>query len=145
LSAVETYFGINDVVSNDYRTGALFDPHVFTLYERWDAVAHGTPDDDGRDRTQARAAVARGETLFNTKPIAITGVKGLNDDLSIPVLQGTCTTCHDTPSAGNHSILAPLDIGIADGSRRTPDMPLYTLRHTSAQFETVQTTDPAVR
>ena len=108
-------------------------------------VAHGTPDDDGRDRTQARAAVARGETLFNTKPIAITGVKGLNDDLSIPVLQGTCTTCHDTPSAGNHSILAPLDIGIADGLRRTPDMPLYTLRHTSAQFETVQTTDPAVR
>jgi len=61
------------------------------------------------------------------------------------VLQGTCTTCHDTPSAGNHSILAPLDIGIADGLRRTPDMPLYTLRHTSAQFETVQTTDPAVR
>jgi len=33
LSAVETYFGINDVVSNDYRTGVLFDPHVFTLYE----------------------------------------------------------------------------------------------------------------
>ena len=105
-------------------------------------VAHGTPDDDGRNRTQARAAVARGETLFNTKPIAITGVKGLNDDLSIPVLQGTGTTCHDTPSAGNHSIPAPLDIGIADGSRRTPDMPLYTLRHTSAPFETVQTTDP---
>ena len=142
LSAVETYFGINDVVSNDYRTGALFDPHVFTLYERWDAVGHGTDDDDGRNRTQARASVARGETLFNTKPIAITGVKGLNDDLSIPVLQGTCTTCHDTPSAGNHSIPAPLDIGIADGSRRTPDMPLYTLRHTSAPFETVQTTDP---
>lgn len=142
LSAAETYFGINDVVSNDYSTGALFDPHVFTLYERWDDVGHGTADDDGRNRTQARAAVARGERLFNTKPIAITGVKGLNDDLSIPVLQGTCTTCHDTPSAGNHSIPAPLDIGIADAARRTPDLPLYTLRHTSAPFETVQTTDP---
>jgi cytochrome c peroxidase len=36
----------------------------------------------------------------------------------------------------------PLDIGISDASRRTPDMPLYTLRHTSPPFETVQTTDP---
>ena len=58
------------------------------------------------------------------------------------MLQGTCTTCHDTPSAGNHSIPAPLDIGLTDLSRRTPDLPLYTLRHTQPPFETVQTTDP---
>ena len=69
------------------------------------------------------------------------GVKGLNDDLGIPALQGTCTTCHDTPNAGNHSIPAPLDIGIADASRRTPDMPLYTLRNKTT-LETIQTTDP---
>ena len=91
---------------------------------------------------EARRAVARGETLFNTKPIRIPGVKGLNDDLSVPVLQGTCTTCHDTPSSGNHSIPAPLDIGLTDASRRTPDLPLYTLRHTSPPFETVRTPDP---
>jgi hypothetical protein len=36
----------------------------------------------------------------------------------------------------------PLNIGIADASRRTPDMPLYTLRHNVAPFEEVQTTDP---
>jgi cytochrome c peroxidase len=42
--------------------------------------------------------------------------------------QGTCTTCHDTPNSGNHSIVAPLNIGLADASRRTPDMPLYTLQ-----------------
>ena len=77
-----------------------------------------------------------------SKPITITGVKGLNDDLSIPFLHGTCSTCHDTPGAGNHSIPAPLDIGIADASRRTPDLPLYTLRHNGAPFETIQTTDP---
>ena len=36
---------------------------------------------------------------------------------------------------------APLNIGIADASRRTPDMPLYTLQNL-ATGETVQTTDP---
>ena len=139
LSKQGFYFGINDVVSNDYRTGALFDQVVFRLYDAWDTVDRG--GDDER-RVEAQRAVARGERLFNTKPISITGVKGLNDDLSVPLLQGTCTTCHDTPNAGNHSIPAPLDIGLTDASRRTPDLPLYTLRHTQPPFETVQTTDP---
>jgi cytochrome c peroxidase len=34
-----------------------------------------------------------------------------------------------------------INIGISDGSRRTPDMPLYTLRNKSTGA-TVQTTDP---
>ncbi len=139
LSQQNFYFGINDVVSGDYRTGAVFNPTVFNLYDAWNTVDRGGADGS---RAAARRAVARGERLFNTKPIAITGVKGLNDDLNVPVLQGTCTTCHDTPSAGNHSIPAPLDIGLTDASRRTPDLPLYTLRHNLPPFETVQTTDP---
>ncbi len=65
---------------------------------------------------------------------------GLNDRLGIPVIHGTCTTCHDSPNVGNHSISFPLNIGLADASRRTPDMPLYTLRNTTDA--TVQTTDP---
>jgi len=139
LSQQNFYFGINDVVSGDYRTGALFDKVVFKLYDAWDTLDRGG---DQESRSEARRAVARGETLFNTRPISITGVKGLNDDLNVPVLQGTCTTCHDTPNSGNHSIPAPLDIGLTDASRRTPDLPLYTLRHTTPPFETVQTTDP---
>ncbi|MGE5129719.1 MAG: hypothetical protein ACM3IK_08810 [Sphingomonadaceae bacterium] len=142
LTRQEFYFGINDVVSNDYRTGAPFDPNVFKLYAAWDQLGHDVPDEDGHDRSQARAAVARGERLFNGKPLAVASVKGLNDDLGIPVLQGTCTTCHDTPAAGDHSTPVPLDIGIADASRRTPDMPLYTLRQKAAPFATIQTTDP---
>ena len=139
LSQQGFYFGINDVVSGDYRTSALFNPTVFKLYDAWNTL-----DRSGVDTgvAEARRAVARGETLFNSKPIMITGVKGLNDDLSVPLLQGTCTTCHDTPHAGNHSIPAPLDIGLTDASRRTPDLPLYTLRHTLPPFETIQTTDP---
>lgn len=143
LSQVPFHFGINDAISGDYRTGAPFSPGVFDLYTAWDIVGHQAPDPGELiDRSEARAAVARGERLFNTNPIAITGVGGLNDDLGIPLIQGTCSTCHDSPNAGSHSIPAPLAIGIADASRRTPDLPLYTLQHTSAPFETVQTTDP---
>jgi cytochrome c peroxidase len=143
LSQVPFHFGINDVVSGDYASGATFDPNVFKLYSSWNEVGHHAPDpEESVDRSVARASVARGEALFDSKPITITGVGGLNDALNAPVIQGTCSTCHDTPNAGSHSIPAPLDIGIADAARRTPDMPLYTLRHKTAPFEIVETTDP---
>ena len=138
LEAQPFYFGINDVVSGDYRTGAAFDSNVFTLYAAW---GDARPNEHGT-RVAARRAVARGQGLFNRKAIRITGVKGLNDDLGVPMLDGTCTTCHDAPNAGDHSVPAPLDIGVADASRRTPDLPLYTLRHKLPPFEIVQTTDP---
>lgn len=134
LSAQSFYFGINDVVSGDYRTAAPFDPKVFDMYAAWEGASGGGTD-------AARRSVARGETLFNTLPIAIRGVAGLNDDLGVDTINGTCTTCHDSPSSGNHSIPAPLNIGLTDASRRTPDMPLYTLRNL-ASGETTQTTDP---
>ena len=91
----------------------------------------------------------RGQALFNSKAIDIRGVAGINDDVAagglvaggVPSLMGTCGTCHDTPNSGNHSVSAPLDIGLTDASRRTPDMPLYTLRNRTTG-ETIQTTDP---
>jgi cytochrome c peroxidase len=71
-------------------------------------------------------------------------VAGLNGGAGDPVLGpiqgGTCTICHNTPGAGNHSIAMPLNLGMADASRRTPDLPLYTLQNKTQ--ETVQTTDP---
>ena len=134
-----SYFGINDVVAGDYQTAAPFNRVVFSVYDAWT----GLPGDPGADPriTEARQAVARGQLLFNTKAIQIKDVKGLNDDLSVAVLPGTCTTCDDNPNAGNHSIPAPLDIGVADASRRTPDMPLYQLRNKTTG-EVVATTDP---
>ena len=134
LSTKPFSFGINDVVSGDYVSGAPFTPVVFHTYDAW-------TNRPGGGTEAARRAVARGQALFNTKPIAIKNVKGINDDLGLPVLNGTCTTCHDTPEAGDHSIPMPLDIGLTDASRRTPDMPLYTLRRISTS-ETIQTTDP---
>jgi cytochrome c peroxidase len=137
LDSQDTYFGINDVLVGDYRTGAAFDPVVFRLYDAWSVRARG---EDVRT-ADARQSIARGQALFNSKPIRITGVKGINDDLEIAALDGTCTTCHDSPGAGNHSIPMPLDIGLTDASRATPDLPLYQLRNKTTG-ETVLTTDP---
>lgn len=139
LSMQAGYFGINDVLAGDYRTGAAFDTRVFSLFDTW-ATAMPQASDDDRS-VMARRSVARGQALFNGKKIRITGVKGLNDDLGAPVISGTCTTCHDAPGAGDHSIPMPLDIGIADAARATPDMPVYVLRNRSTG-ERVATTDP---
>ncbi len=128
---------------------SLFDPVVFTEFSAWAGQAGGA-------RQEARAAIARGQDLFNLRPIAIAGVSGINDDFGAPVVMGTCTTCHDTPHAGDHSVPAPLDIGVADppvavsdggdGVRNqfglsVGDMPVYTLRNkTTGEIKVV--TDP---
>jgi hypothetical protein len=144
LSNETFYFGINDTLAGDYRSQAPFTPTTMTVYDSW---ANSAPDSDIvneqlRERVAAaRAAVARGQALFNSKPIQIRDVRGLNDALGVPMIPGTCTTCHNSPNVGNHSVPLPLDIGVADAARRTSDMPLYTLRN-KASGESVQTTDP---
>jgi hypothetical protein len=115
------------------RVASGFDPRVFTLFGGWTTAP--SPE---------RQAIARGEAIFNTRQFVIADVPGLNGNARDPVrgpLTGTCTVCHDTPNAGNHSVSLPLDIGIADVKRRAPNVPLYTLRHLQTG-DTVQTTDP---
>lgn len=138
LARQQYHFGINDTLAGDYITHDPFNPIVMTLYNEWNDIK---PNKSPNSTKNARAAIARGQALFNTKPILISGVKGINDDLNINVLPGTCTTCHNTPNSGNHSTPMPLDIGVADESRRTPDMPLYTLKNKTTN-EIIKTTDP---
>ena len=138
LSQQNFFLGINDPLGGN-PTGAAFDPAIFNLFNAWATKEKGK-DGDG-DSPQARAAVVRGQALFNSLPIPITGVAGLNDNLGVTVIPGTCGTCHDSPNAGNHSLSVPLNIGLTDASRRTPDLPLFTLKN-NATGETVQTTDP---
>jgi cytochrome c peroxidase len=125
--------GINDAFSPN------FNPNVFNIFDNW---AH-LPE--SADREEAREAVARGEQLFNTLVIPITGVAGINDALNQPVVMGTCTTCHDTPNAGNHSLSVPLNIGITDFPALSPldtrGLPVYTLVCT-ATGQTFHVTDP---
>jgi len=140
LSKQDFFIGINDPLGHNPK-GIPFSPVIFTDFEAW-ADTNGNPgEDDDTGRNAARAAVARGERLFNSRPIAITGVKGLNDDLVIQTIPGFCGTCHDSPNVGNHSVAAPLDIGLTDASRRTPDLPLYTLKNNTTNVR-IQTTDP---
>jgi hypothetical protein len=109
-------------------------PFVFALFRGWTDAA-----------SPHRQAIARGEAIFNTRPFVIDNVAGLNagpeDPVRRPIQTGTCSVCHDTPSAGNHSVPMALNIGVAHVSRRTPDLPLYTLRRRSTG-DIVQTTDP---
>jgi cytochrome c peroxidase len=136
LSLQHFYLGINDLFG-DSLTHEPFDPIVFNIFDGWMGLR-------GSGINDARAAVARGQELFNSKLFRISEVSGINDEplFGTPlVVNGTCTTCHDSPNSGNHSVAAPLDIGVADARLRTADMPLYTLRN-KATGATVQTTDP---
>ena len=156
LAARSFTFGENDPLGCDPSGAtcdpavARFNPIVFTEYDAWSRLRpHGI------DR--ARQAVARGQALFNTLPIAITGVSGINDDFNVKTVMGTCTTCHDTPHAGNHSVPTPLNIGVAeppmphgaggDGVHNrfglpVADMPVYVLRRKGSADDFKLVTDP---
>lgn len=109
----QQYFpGINDSLGRE-PNGAAFNPLAMRLFGEW----LGKPSDAAIDpAAAAQHDIAAGEVLFNTAPLRITAVRGLNDDATLsnpPVIPGTCTTCHDTPNVGNHSFTLGLDIGVA--------------------------------
>jgi cytochrome c peroxidase len=135
------FLGINDPVGLN-PSGAPFDPRVFTIFNEWASVKDESPD----PYTSARQAIARGQALFNSRPITLSGIPGLNgqtfpNGVTLPEsFQGTCTTCHDSPNVGNHSVKAPLNIGLSDPAIATY-LPIYTLRNLNT-LATVDTTDP---
>ena len=152
LSTVPYYPGINDSLGGN-PTGAAFSPNVFALFPSWQNLPSSNP------YTAARESVERGEALFNSAPMTLQNVKGLNDALGVATIVGTCGTCHDTPSVGNHSLPVPLDIGIADvpASKRdplagalaelnSPLVPVYALTCSTKlgapSNVTIKTTDP---
>ena len=129
------FIGVNDPLGLN-PTGAPFNPNIFDLFQAWSSLPGNTPVNIDR------ASVARGETVFNTTKINITGVGGLNDVLQTKSISGFCGTCHDTPNVGNHSVKAPLNIGIADAkppALDVSDLPLFKL---SCGGHPVVVTDP---
>jgi hypothetical protein len=141
LSNEPFFAGINDPVGLN-PSGAPFSPKAFTLFTPWETIDSARND----SFTEARNAIARGEQIFNTKPITITGVGGFNgqtfsNGVTVPdSIIGTCTFCHDTPDVGNHSVRAALNIGLSEPDV-APYLPVYTLRNLSTSV-TVRTTDP---
>jgi hypothetical protein len=134
------FVGINDPLGGNPH-GIPFTPVIFTLFDAWaNPAGHAGEIEDQASR---RASIARGQTLFNSKPINITGVAGLNDDLGIASIPGTCGTCHDSPNVGNHSVSAPLNIGVGDLSSPldVSYLPVITLQN-NTMLEIKTTTDP---
>jgi cytochrome c peroxidase len=160
------YPGINDSLGAD-PDGVAFSPVSMTLYSAWEASS-GSRRDDRRDddHAKARAAIAAGEKLFNSAPMTISNVRGLNDNAALnrpTTFAGTCATCHDTPNVGHHSLPLPLDIGTGHSSNPNfetdpvvaaavnelsqPDLPLFLISgcpnpFNAGQAESFYTTDP---
>ncbi len=149
LASQAYYFGINDLEAGDYRTRATFNRNAMNMFGAWrnlDApprpVPGQRPQPQATAQNIARASIARGEQLFNNRPFTINRVVGFTDQLRVPN-RVTCSSCHSAPNAGSHSTPLLVDIGVADGRVRTPDLPLYTLRN-NVTGETVDTTDPGL-
>jgi cytochrome c peroxidase len=145
LSKQPFHLGVNDVFG---AFGETFSPDAMKLFDAWASPSTGveraSADGFQGERGERRAAIARGQALFNERAFTISGVGGINDVLQKDLV-GTCTTCHDSPNAGSHSVPAPLRIGIADphpaGGLEVSGLPLYTLRN-RATGELIETTDP---
>ncbi len=114
------YPGINDVLGAD-PFGIAFDNTGMTLFAAWENGGNPQNYADGAyERREARSDIAAGEVLFNSAPLTISAVRGLNDNAALgnPVsFQGNCTSCHDTPNVGDHSLPLPLDIGTGHAPR----------------------------
>jgi len=144
LSLQPFFIGVNDPLGKN-PTGVPFTSNIFDVYRPW-LGAHGDDEDD----VERRLSIARGEELFNTTNINIAGVAGINDVLGVANFSGFCGTCHDTPNIGDHSVKAPLDIGIADAGAKSPPaldisgLPVFTLTCTQGPLtgQVFKVTDP---
>jgi hypothetical protein len=132
LRTQQTFFGINDSHGGN-PFGTAFNPSAMTMFAAWAGLAGNTVNN-------RRASIARGEAIFNTHTIRITGVRGVNDVLQGNVnatLNGTCTTCHTHPNVGNHTDILPLDVGISNPAEGDNVLPVFrvTCRATGASEE----------
>lgn len=137
------FIGINDPLGLN-PTGAPFTQNIFNLFQSWSSL----PGGGGLNKD--RESVARGETLFNTTQINITGVGGLNDVLGSPSISGFCGTCHDNQTSVIIPSRRPFNIGIANAGANSPPalnisgLPVFTLSCTSGALtgQSFVVTDP---
>jgi len=132
LRTLNSFFGINDSHGGN-PFGTAFNPVAMTAFNAWAGLS-------GTTQNNRRASIARGQAIFNTKTIRITGVRGVNDALQGDVnatLNGTCTTCHSHPNVGNHTDILPLDLGLISAGEGDNVLPVFriTNRATGAQEE----------
>ena len=129
LRTLNSFFGINDSHGGN-PFGTAFNQSAMTMFNAWAGLT-------GSTQNNRRAAIARGQTVFNTKTIRISGVRGVNDALGVATLNGTCTTCHTHPNVGNHTDILPLDLGLINPAEGDNVLPVFriTCRATGVQEE----------
>jgi cytochrome c peroxidase len=138
------FIGINDPVGLDPTNPVPFNfsTNIFNIFSAWQNAFNAR-----------RASIARGQTIFNTKTFTITDVAGLNGNtfsngVTAPAsIVSTCGICHDSPNGGDHSVSAPLNIGVADppgGNNvlNTSYLPVITICQLPSLTNCVKTTDP---
>lgn len=129
--------GANDILS------PTFTHKVFDIYDAWavydDDHGHGDCRDD-RERGAARAAIFRGQEIFNNHEFDISGVPGFNDVVGQDPVRGTCSSCHNVPNIGGHAVIRMMDTGTADEPSCDPALPILTLQNT-ATLETRRVCD----
>ena len=162
LSRQLYYPGINDSLGGE-PNGIPFTPASMALFGAWEQSRNRRGEGG---RAVALADIAAGERLFNSLPMTISNVRGLNDNpaLNKPTsFVGNCASCHDAPNVGHHSLPLPLDIGtshVADagleidpvvaaavGQLSNPDLPVFLIDgcpnpFNPGQAESFYTTDP---
>lgn len=125
---------------NDPNSG-LFDRAAFKLYTAWQSLTGADP------ATLARQSIARGEQIFNTRAFTITNVPGLTTQAN-PSVQGSCTTCHNTPNVGTHSTNVLMNIGVSNANAPAAldvaSLPVFTLTCVAGPLagRTFTVTDP---
>jgi cytochrome c peroxidase len=132
------YVGINDIQGNDPITHT-YTSKIFNLFDAWERYDNDRCGPSNRARK--RAAIWRGQEIFNNKQFDMSGVSGLNDQLAQPVVHGTCGTCHNSPNVGGHSVYRLFDIGTADEPNCASDLPILTLQHKTMAGVTRRTCD----
>jgi hypothetical protein len=138
------FIGINDPVGLDPTNPIPFDfsTKIFNIFDAWQG-----------SENPHRKAIARGQAVFNTKTFTISGVAGLNETTFSNGVTGPktvvsgCGICHDAPNVGNHSVSAPLNIGVADppggdNALDTGYLPVITICQRPSLTTCVRTTDP---
>jgi hypothetical protein len=141
--------GANDPLGGT-PLGVNFNQNAFSLYAAWENLPSHSHFpwqilNPGERSDEMKREIAAGERIFNTQPVIITGVRGLNDNPAIgspASITGTCTTCHNAPNVGDHSVALPLDVGTsrqpgletdpliisALQQLSAPDLPIYEIR-----------------
>lgn len=129
LASQPFYVGINDIQGNDPQ-GHPFNPKVFDIFDAWrNADADRTLTGSAKKQARARASIYRGQEIFNFRQFQISGVNGLNDVLGQANVQGACSTCHNSPNVGGHSVIRFFDTGTVDAANCLPDYPVMTLQN----------------